>query len=138
MRDLLIIFKALGDPNRIRILKILEVREMCVCEITEVLKISQPGVSKHLKILETAGLLGFRKEGLWVNYFLNFDYHNPYSKDILTQLKGWLNQDPEIARLKEEAKVVNRENLRAGTQDRSCSCASNDNKSLGGACVNPS
>jgi len=130
MRDLLLLFKALGDPNRIRILKILEVKKMCVCEIKEVLKISQPGVSKHLKILETAGLVGFRKEGLWVNYFLNLDSHNPYAKQILPYIREWLNGDPEIANLKEKAKVVSREDIKGGLQDKGNCCNFEENKTL--------
>ncbi|MEM1757363.1 MAG: metalloregulator ArsR/SmtB family transcription factor [Candidatus Bathyarchaeia archaeon] len=62
------IFRALADSNRIRILKLLEVREMCVCEIMIALELTQPTASHHLKILEDAGLIKGRKEGKWVFY----------------------------------------------------------------------
>jgi len=62
------IFKALADTNRLRILKLLDVREMCVCEIMIALDLTQPTASYHLKIMENVGLLKSRKEGKWVYY----------------------------------------------------------------------
>ncbi|NWG11421.1 metalloregulator ArsR/SmtB family transcription factor [Candidatus Bathyarchaeota archaeon] len=63
-------FKALADETRIRILKLLEVREMCVCEIMVALDLTQPTASHHLGLLENAGLVSGRKEGKWVFYSL--------------------------------------------------------------------
>jgi len=64
------IFKALADETRLRILSLLEVREMCVCEIMVALDLTQPTASHHLGILENAGLVKDRKEGKWVFYSL--------------------------------------------------------------------
>jgi len=61
-------FKALADETRLRILKLLEVREMCVCEVMVALDLTQPTASHHLGILENAGLVKDRKEGKWVFY----------------------------------------------------------------------
>jgi len=61
-------FKALADEIRLRILKLLEVREMCVCEVMVALGLTQPTASHHLGILENAGLVKDRKEGKWVFY----------------------------------------------------------------------
>jgi ArsR family transcriptional regulator len=61
-------FKALADVTRLRILKLLEIREMCVCEIMIALDLTQPTASHHLKILENAGLVRSKKEGKWVYY----------------------------------------------------------------------
>jgi ArsR family transcriptional regulator len=61
-------FKALADETRLRILKLLEVREMCVCEVMVALDLTQPTASHHLGLLETAGLVRARKEGRWVFY----------------------------------------------------------------------
>lgn len=61
-------FKALADETRLRILKLLEVREMCVCEVMIALGLTQPTASHHLGILENAGLVKDRKEGKWVFY----------------------------------------------------------------------
>ena len=61
-------FKALADETRVRILKLLEVREMCVCEVMVALDLTQPTASHHLGILENVGLIKNRKEGQWVFY----------------------------------------------------------------------
>lgn len=63
-------FKALADETRIKILNLLEVREMCVCEIMVALDLTQPTASHHLGLLENAGLVRDRKEGKWVFYSL--------------------------------------------------------------------
>lgn len=62
------LFKALADETRLRILKLLEVREMCVCEVMVALELTQPTASHHLGILENVGLVKDRKEGKWVFY----------------------------------------------------------------------
>jgi len=61
-------FKALADETRLRILKLLEVREMCVCEVMVALDLTQPTASHHLGLLENAGFVKARKEGKWVFY----------------------------------------------------------------------
>ena len=68
MRHIEKIFKALADRNRLRILKMLEARPLCVCEITAVLGIAQSSVSRHLGILREAGLVDDKKEGQWMIY----------------------------------------------------------------------
>jgi DNA-binding transcriptional ArsR family regulator len=64
-------FKALADETRLRILKLLEVREMCVCEVMVALDLTQPTASHHLGLLENAGLVKDRKEGKWVFYSIS-------------------------------------------------------------------
>jgi len=64
-------FKSLADTTRLRILGLLEVREMCVCEVMVALDLTQPTASHHLRILENVGLVKDRKEGKWVFYALN-------------------------------------------------------------------
>jgi ArsR family transcriptional regulator len=61
-------FKALADETRLKILRLLDVREMCVCEIMVALDLTQPTASHHLGLLENAGLVKARKEGKWVFY----------------------------------------------------------------------
>jgi len=61
-------FKALADETRLRILKLLEVRELCVCEVMVALDLTQPTASHHLGLLENAGFVKARKEGKWVFY----------------------------------------------------------------------
>lgn len=64
-------FKALGDATRLKIVKMLGIREMCVCEVMAALDISQPTASHHLGILEREGVVEKRHEGKWVIYRLS-------------------------------------------------------------------
>ncbi|MDD2497380.1 MAG: metalloregulator ArsR/SmtB family transcription factor [Desulfitobacteriaceae bacterium] len=66
-------FKALGEPTRLKIIKMLSFHGMCVCELSEVLDMLQPRVSQHLKILKDAELVVENKEGYFVCYTLNRD-----------------------------------------------------------------
>ena len=68
MNDLLNIFKALSDETRLRILKLLERGELCVCDIVAALDMIQPNVSFHLGVLKDAGLIKDRKQGKWIHY----------------------------------------------------------------------
>ncbi len=62
--------KAISDPTRIRMIKLLEAGELCVCDIMEVLGIKQPTASKHLGILKSSGMVESRKQGTWSYYRL--------------------------------------------------------------------
>ena len=93
------VMKALAEPSRVKIVKMLQVRTMCVCEIQQALELSQPAVSKHLKVLETAGMVASEKDGLWVNYSLADGSDSPYAASLLGHLRHWLDEDPQIARL---------------------------------------
>jgi len=111
MKEFIKVMKALSDPNRGKLLKLLQRREMCVCEIQAALGIAQPTVSKHLKVLEAAGLVGRRKEGLWVNYFLSDGGRSPYAASLLGNLKHWLDDDSEIRDLCARSGGLRREDL---------------------------
>ena len=111
MRSFLKVMKALSDPNRIKIIKLLQQKMMCVCELQGALKVAQPTVSKHLKILEDAGLVGFQKDGLWVNYYLADGRSSPYAASLLGNLKHWLEDDREIAELIKLVPLLDREEL---------------------------
>jgi ArsR family transcriptional regulator len=67
------LYKALGDPIRLRILAMLKVREACVCEMVERLPVSQPAVSQHLRRLKQAGLVRERRQKYWTYYALRPD-----------------------------------------------------------------
>jgi ArsR family transcriptional regulator len=71
MKDLLNIFRALSEGKRLRILKLLEHGELCVCYIVAALDMVQPKVSFHLNALKEAGLLKDRKQGRWTYYSLD-------------------------------------------------------------------
>ncbi len=62
------LFKALADETRLRILNLIRHRELCVCQIVDVLGLGQSKVSRHLAHLRNAGLVSDRREGLWMYY----------------------------------------------------------------------
>jgi ArsR family transcriptional regulator len=108
MRELIKLAKALSDRTRVRIFKMLQQKTMCVCEVRAVLGIAQSTTSKHLQILEDAGLIKRSKEGLWVNYDIDENSRNPFAGSIIDTLKGTLNDDPEVKADIEKAKRANR------------------------------
>lgn len=67
-KNMALVFKALSDENRIRILKLLRNGEKCACKLLEELNISQPTLSHHMKILCDSGLVTGRREGKWTHY----------------------------------------------------------------------
>ncbi|RKD32543.1 ArsR/SmtB family transcription factor [Thermohalobacter berrensis] len=71
MEDKIQIFKALSDKNRLLIIDMLSCGELCAYDILEGLKLTQPTISHHMKILEQAGLVKSRKNGKWTIYSLN-------------------------------------------------------------------
>ena len=109
MKELIRVMKALSDPNRVKIIKMLQQRVMCVCEVKEALGLAQPTVSRHLKVLEGAGLVGYKKDGLWVNYHLADGDNSPYAANLLGNLRHWLQDDPEIEELVERLPTIDRE-----------------------------
>lgn len=69
--DIALICKALGDSNRLKIVKMLSDGEKCGCKLLEAFEITQPTLSHHMKILCECGLVEARKEGKWSHYSLN-------------------------------------------------------------------
>lgn len=114
MREFIKIMKALSDPNRVKMVKLLQRRVLCVCEIQEALGLAQSTVSKHLKILEEAGLITYLKEGPWVNYRLADGTGNPYVANMLGNLRHWLEDDEDVAGLVARLPKINRETICEG------------------------
>ena len=108
MNGFIKIVKALSEPNRVKIIKMLQHRPLCVCEMQSALGISQPNVSNHLRILENAGLVEYYKEGLWVNYYLADGKASPYAASLLGNLRHWLDDDPQIAELMKKVPDLDR------------------------------
>ncbi len=102
------IFKALSDKNRLRILKILQLKPLCVCEITSLLKLAISTVSKHLSILKDSGLIVDNKDGKWVNYKLNITSEDPVVKKTLLFVELILENDETILTDRKKAHKVDR------------------------------
>ena len=111
MREFIKVMKALSDPNRVKMIKLLQRRVLCVCEIQAALGLAQSTASKHLKILEEAGLIEYRKEGLWVNYRLADGAKSPYVASLLGNLRHWLEEDEEVRRLSARLPAIQRETI---------------------------
>lgn len=92
--------KALAEPSRIKIAKALQGGPLCVCELTQLLVLSQPSVSKHAKVLEQAGLIVGTRRGPWVWY------ERAYDSKILALLDELLHNDIEAANLSTRAEQV--------------------------------
>ena len=106
------VMKALSDPSRVKIIKMLQQKnDLCVCEMRSVLKLAQPTVSKHLKVLEDAGLVVGSKEKLWVNYRLNTAGPSPYGAAMLKQLHQWLNKDTEMEEIFTILPIIDRNDI---------------------------
>ncbi len=111
MKPFLRVMKALSDPSRVKIMKMLQHRALCVCEIQAALKFAQSTTSKHLQILQDAGLITSRKEGLWVNYSLSDGSDSPYAASLIGSLRHWLEGDPEIQSLMAGLPDIRRETI---------------------------
>ncbi|MEL7566560.1 MAG: metalloregulator ArsR/SmtB family transcription factor [Dehalobacterium sp.] len=96
-------FKALGEPTRLKIIKMLSIQGMCVCELSEVLDMLQPRVSQHLKILKDAELVVENKEGYFVCYTLNREeldqIWNDFSQFLDAKITNLPGYEKEISRI---------------------------------------
>ncbi len=92
-----VMFRAFSDRTRLRLLHLLRTGETCVCELTDVLGVPQPKVSRHLAYLRRAGLVTARKDGLWMHYSLapaTTEFH----KSLLNCLACCFRSVPELAK----------------------------------------
>ncbi|MCJ7727468.1 MAG: metalloregulator ArsR/SmtB family transcription factor [Actinobacteria bacterium] len=105
------VLKALADENRIRILYLLnEKKDLCVCEIREIIGLSQPTISSHLKLLENNELVTFNKDGKWVNYSMNPDL-NVKLKQMLNDIFSMIKTDSEVKKDRIRVYKIDRRNL---------------------------
>ena len=101
MRDLVEAAKALSDETRLRILNLLLVRECCVCEVMQVLDISQTRASRNLNVLYDAGFLKLRREGLWAYYSIDKAELEDYLSLLLDAVERGLREN-KVAHLDRE------------------------------------
>ena len=111
MNVIIKIFKALSDKNRLRILLMLTKKQLCVCEIQDILGVTVSTVSKHLSILRDIGFIVDEKEGKWVNYSLNTASKDIVLNQILLILPFYLNDDELIKADLEKVNIVCRKDL---------------------------
>ena len=110
MLPVMMITQALSDESRVRALLALRGRELCVCQIIELLGLSPSTVSKHMTILKHARLVECRKDGRWIHYQLaNGDGASPEAREALDWICRSLSKDPrileDVKRLREILKI---------------------------------
>jgi ArsR family transcriptional regulator, arsenate/arsenite/antimonite-responsive transcriptional repressor len=103
-----IIFKALSDMNRLRILKALQTRILCACEIRELLGLASSTVSQHLDVLKDAGFIIDMKDGRWVNYMINPRPRDARINSILSTLDYWINDENLVVKDKKTISGLDR------------------------------
>ena len=93
--DTVRLFAALADPTRLRLLNMMNGREVCVCYFVEVLRQPQPKISRHLAYLRNAGLVLSRREGTWMHYRIATPGHAGASR-LLKETLRWMQDDPDM------------------------------------------
>lgn len=122
MRELLAVIKALADENRLRMIAALQGRELCLCQIVELLGLATSSVSRHASILQQAGLIRARKAGRWTYFRLDED-GLPQAVEAIELVLRALHRDAQTRqdarRLKQILKLVPEELCR---QQSECKC----------------
>jgi ArsR family transcriptional regulator, arsenate/arsenite/antimonite-responsive transcriptional repressor len=100
--DVVRMLAALADPTRLRLLNLMDGREVCVCYFVEILKQGQPKISRHLAHLRRAGIVEARREGKWMNYRIERPTDAGAASILdatLASLKGSREMQSDLARL---------------------------------------
>src|ERR1700726_245722 len=90
-----VLFRALADPTRLRLLNLIGNREICVCYFVEILGMSQPKISRHLAYLRRAGIVAARRQGRWMHYRLVVP-QDAVASSILKETLKHLRERPEM------------------------------------------
>ncbi len=98
--DAELLFKALADRTRLRLLNLMGDDEVCVCFFVEVLNVSQPKISRHLAYLRRAGVVEARREGKWMHYRV-VEPEDEGARRVLRETLAWLASDREMSRDRE-------------------------------------
>jgi ArsR family transcriptional regulator, arsenate/arsenite/antimonite-responsive transcriptional repressor len=108
MRELTKLLKVLSDESRLRALNLIQERECCVCEVMQVLEISQSKASRMLSALYDAGILRLHREGRWAYYSMAWDGMPAYVSETLAGARQFLASNPEAIRDLERLKKTER------------------------------
>lgn len=95
------LFKALADRTRLRLLSLIGDSEVCVCYLVEIMKTSQPKISRHLAYLRRAQIVAARREGKWMHYRL-IDPPDEHAARIFREVRASLAEHPELQRDREK------------------------------------
>lgn len=96
--DVTVCLKAVSDPTRLLMMKLVEANELCVCQFVEMFGMSQPAISQHLRKLKQAGLVKENRRGQWRFYSMNHEsLHAPLLQNILSHID---DTDPQLQALR--------------------------------------
>src|SRR5919107_1628418 len=95
--DMELLFRALADRTRLRLLNLMGADEICVCFLVEGLKMNQPKISRHLAYLRRAGVVSARREGKWMHYRVT-EPPDEHAARIFREVREWQSQDLEMQR----------------------------------------
>ncbi len=90
-----LLFKALDDRTRLRLLNLMGDEEVCVCYFVEVLGTNQPKISRHLAYLRRAGVVSARREGKWMHYRIVAPADS-HAARVFEQVRAWLREEREM------------------------------------------
>lgn len=110
--------RAAGDGTRLRILVALSVRPLCVCELVSLVDVGQPAVSRHLGLLEAAGLVASVRDGRWIEYRLATAGPRTFVGGLLRGIAGLATSDDELVDVLRAARIADRRTLREQTRER--------------------
>ena len=96
-----VLFKALADRTRLRLINLIGDEELCVCFFVEVLQTNQPKISRHLAYLRRAGVVAGRRDGKWIHYRV-VEPPDPHAANIFREVRNWLANDHEMQRDREQ------------------------------------
>ncbi len=99
------LFKALADPTRLRLISLLGDSEVCVCFLVEILKLSQPKISRHLAYLRRAQIVAARREGKWMHYRLTAP-PDEHAQRIFREVRTSLTEQPALQRDRERLEKI--------------------------------
>lgn len=103
--ELVLLFNALADPTRLRLLNLMREGEVCVCFFVEILRENQPKISRHLAYLRRAGVVAPRRDGKWMHYRL-VEPTLPAAQAVLREVLAWMRGEPEMQRDVERLRTV--------------------------------
>src|SRR4029077_7799670 len=100
-----LMFRAFSDPIRLRILRLIQPGELCVCDLVEILRAPQPTISRHLAYLRRAGLVSVRRERAW-NYYEIAPSRSAFHTNLLECLGSCFRDVPEMSSDARRAQAV--------------------------------
>lgn len=101
-----LLFRALADQTRLRVIHLLGSDELCVCSVVAALGTSQPKISRHLAYLRRAGLVEARRDGKWMHYRV-VDPPDQHAAELFREVRNGLEEKPEMQRDRERLATLN-------------------------------